>query len=133
MNERLSTRFIRSYVAFMFLMLASVGMYTNSFPEIKTKKELEKVLEEERKKLGLTTQEISIKFGESFYDAQVQRIGDNRYEITLDELRDRQTVRHELYHIYKGHADADIKGISTWENLTKEIKCDFYGFFGVKL
>ena len=132
MNKRIPTWFIRSYVAFMFLTLASMGVYNNSFPEIKTQKELEKVLQEERKKLGLTTQDISIRFGESPYDASVRKI-DDRYEIILDELRNRQVIKHELYHIYKGHADRGINGISEWESITREIKCDLYSFFGVKL
>ena len=132
-REKISTLFIRSYLGLMITGIISMRIYVNSFPKIKTQKELERVLKEERLELKLTTQNIIIRFGDSPWDAQVQRIAENTYEIILDESRDRPTIRHELYHIYKGHSDKDIQAISKWEDFTKEFKANAYGMFKIKL
>jgi hypothetical protein len=77
------------------------------YEKIEDESQLERVLNEEKEKLGIKDKVIHARFGESvFGEACCEKLKDGSYEVRLDSLgRNRADVRHELYHIWAGHLD----------------------------
>jgi len=88
------------------------------------------IVEEEAKKLGLDPSKIDAK-----YNGEVNgsRKNGERYDIHLkrDFLSTRPTVKHELYHIYRGDCDEKC---SKWKYLfVNEPRAITYELTGLKL
>ena len=103
---------------------------------IKTFSELERVIEEEKIRLGIGEHtDIGICFSDK--RPYARRIRDNDYEINLGlpEDLDFKAVRHELYHVAAGHADQDPKSFleSLKYFLIYEPKAIIYQATGIRL
>jgi hypothetical protein len=103
---------------------------------IETREELDKIIEEEKQKLGLKDNIRGFLLEEPA--ARCDKYGseqDLRYEICVGWLgASRITIKHELYHIYK--KDKDLK--TFFDKFIKypfvyEFKATAYELFGVKL
>ena len=72
---------------------------------IDSEEELNLILEEEIKKLGLEHVDISAEFGDPpGWSGAAYEISEDRYFVSLGIFgRNTSTLRHELYHIKEGH------------------------------
>lgn len=93
---------------------------------------LEKVVDEESKKLGLDSEDIE--FVESVYNCWVASAGNSkRFALHYDlasPCSTRQTVKHELYHMLKDEG-RNSNFFSRW--FLTEPRAYLYGSFGIKL
>jgi len=112
---------------------------------IKSQRELDSLIITESNKLELNSRNISGKFGEcpnpsekgmtynkNPRSAYVGKIGKNNYEIILDQIRTKNTLQHELYHIYDNSFADHKKGYNIFEMLTNEIQANIYSSTGIK-
>lgn len=113
--------------------LSVSGLFGFCQPAIKQPR-LETVLQEEKGKLGIKD-DIEIVFGETPSDsfAQIEPVADEYgeitgYKITLDEMRSRFAVRHELYHLVDKHL-VDYFG----SDIRAELQANMYALIGVRL
>ena len=104
---------------------------------IRSQEELEQIVSEEATKLGLDFTKIDTK-----YNGEVNGSKKNgeRYDLHLEGnwLSTKATVRHELYHIAKGHCDDRLRIKNGFLNeldywLRREPQASLYGSFGIKL
>ena len=119
------------------------------YPEkINSQEDLDRIVKEEARKLGIKKQFKAIYENDAIttsdifgvYGGVAQRISDGTYEIRIGGYgRNRATVRHELYHIYRGHCDDCIKKSKNPllnhidRNFRREIQACVYQAFGLKL
>lgn len=109
---------------FREIIIVFLRILISSFSTIiKTQEELRKLLEKERKKLGLLNKNIIATIEEGG-KTRSKKLDDGSYLITLGPNEVRTAVAHELYHIYDGAADAfktstgimrSIKYLYWWE------------------
>ena len=114
----------------IFVIMSSYSLLASS-EKIKDENQLKILLNEEASKLGLDTKKISIRFGQAEGD-----VGDSRkysngtYEIVLDNTgRNRETLRHELYHIYRDNFESG--NLSYW--FVEEPGAMIYESLGIKI
>jgi regulator of replication initiation timing len=90
-------------LTFYLLRLGLGGASILLSEKIKDEKQLENILIEESSKLNLNNKKISARFGKaSLGTGSSTKLPDGHYKIILDDLgRNRATLKHELYHIYK--------------------------------
>lgn len=103
---------------------------------IRSISELEKVIQEERIKLGIGEDEnIGICFSDQ--KPYARRIGENFYEVNLGLPKnlDLKVVKHELFHIAAGHADKNPNRLSEFFKyfLIYEPKATIYQTTGIRL
>lgn len=67
--------------------------------------------------------------------AASQKIGEGEYKILLDAKRDRNVIRHELYHVYAGHCDRafDTLKWDIWDKIKDEFTANCYAYYGWRL
>ncbi|MFH1589875.1 MAG: hypothetical protein ABIB43_04880 [archaeon] len=94
---------------------------------------LQEIIIEESKALDMKNKDITGRFTEApFGHGQAIKLDYNKYEIILDKKgRNRGVLKHELYHILKGHAEEK-------DNLLiylfiEEPQAALYGAYGIKL
>jgi len=109
---------------------------------IRDKIHLEKLLKQEKKKLGIENKNINAYFCNTIETSGARKINENSYEIFLaKDQRAFNVLRHELYHVADGHCD---KGYELFNNgrkfektirylLINEPKASIYGATGLKL
>ncbi|MBI2043917.1 hypothetical protein HYT24_00970 [Candidatus Pacearchaeota archaeon] len=102
--------------------------------KIKSQKNLERIAEEEMNKLGMD-QSFEVEWGDFFSD-YVKKDQDGKYKICIRKsfTASRNLVRHELYHIHRGHMH---KKDNIFIRLLKyyfihEPQAVAYGSFGLK-
>ena len=103
--------------------------------KIEDQKKLERVINEEKYKLGLN--DVIIKSSLDLEDtacyADSCRIDENEFEIYIARGNTRDIVKHELYHIYR----MKQQGCDGWKkrkyNLVEEPLAILYGTTGIKL
>ena len=80
-----------------------------SSEKIKDDEQLKILLNGEASKLGLDVKKISIRFGQAEGNVgHSRKYSNGTYEIVLDDLgRNRETLRHELYHIYRDNFESN--------------------------
>ena len=97
-------------------------------PSINTNS-LEEVLSQEKRKLGLDSINIQLTFGESPGGIASAGETEKGYKVILDGLKNKYALRHELYHIAKGH----LSNKQTIPNLIKmEYQANVYALTGLK-
>ncbi|HLC73449.1 MAG TPA: hypothetical protein VJH20_02320 [Candidatus Nanoarchaeia archaeon] len=94
-----------------------------------SEEQLEVIVKEEKDKLNMQ-EEVTLLVSEPLA-AQSCKV-DGRYFIELGgRARDRDTVRHELYHIYKRHVDKEFDPIRYF--MLQEPQAIFYEYFNIKI
>jgi len=85
--------------------LASLNGILRLFSEkISSQDDLDRITAEETEKLGMTRQ-VTPKFHEN-HEESARKLDDGTYEINIGGFGARRTqVRHELYHVHRGHCD----------------------------
>ncbi|MEX2016859.1 MAG: hypothetical protein WD876_00080 [Candidatus Pacearchaeota archaeon] len=99
--------------------------------EIKDEKHLREMLKEEAPKLGLNPDNIRARFGQTTFtdSAEGSSFSDGSHEIILNyKGRNRSSLQHELYHIYKKDS-----GIGFGYFFVQEPRAVMYEVFGIKL
>jgi len=117
-----------SYVA---LMLGSEFLSTTLFhKKIQSQKELDTIVEEEAHKLGLDPAIIDAEYN-GMTDGVIKICG--RYELDLQRefYKTRSTVRHELYHIYRGDCEQELNALRYI--FIQEPRAKIYELTGLKL
>ncbi len=91
------------------LSLCSLSALSQFFSrKIRNQEELNFAIREESKKLGLTKKVIG-KFYNEFRDS-AGKINHHFYRIDVGgSLASKSSVRHELYHIYRGHCEPEFQ------------------------
>lgn len=88
--------------------MCSAYIINYTSPPINSQSELEVLLKQERKKLEIPQEKIIHAKLESYNGSYAQKVAENEYEITLDNLsleNNLNVLRHELYHIADGHCE----------------------------
>ena len=82
-----------------------LNVISNLFSErIRNQEDLDRIIAEEAKKLGMTRQ-VTSKFHNT-YEAVARKLEDETYKIDIGGSgANRGDVRHELYHVHRGHCD----------------------------
>ena len=96
--------------------------------------ELDRSISEESERLSLQGKIINSSLGANLDDwtSRVRKISENGYEVKISGfLPTLCEVRHELYHIYKGHADRKCNGIL--DLVLCELQANVYGYFGIRM
>ena len=99
--------------------------------------EIEKIIEEERKKLEIpdeiiTALRIAPKFDYSIfggYGGRTRELQKNKYLIELSNTTNRRTIAHELFHVYRFLAIQDERGLYFYDELLARI----YELFRINL
>lgn len=110
--------------------------------KINSQKKLDELVILESKKLGLNPSYIDAKLMDCNYSkegvsianpqsAHVSKLKKNNYEITLENVKTKRALRHELYHIYDDDFNADEK-YNMFELLSNEIQANIYATTGIK-
>ncbi len=103
---------------YMVGLVAAEGLADAYSEEIKGKEDLYKALSEEKARLEKCQDyEIRIKLIDESDLPYAKRICKDTYEIGVYETTNRSTIKHELYHIEKGHTD-----VKAPEDITEEIQ-----------
>ena len=87
-----------------------MDIYLESSPKIENQGQLEQLLSQEKKRLGIEDKKIKIQFGleKGFHEdtSYSRQIGPNEYLIAIHQTQKKEIVlRHEVYHIADGHCD----------------------------
>lgn len=107
----------------------------NNTPVYKTNIELQKDLEEEKKKLKLEEVVIDAKFGKHgkrFLGMPIdsgtyaKNIGDRKYELVLGDIRNKTGLKHEIFHIYEMETGKVPKKPWKWEYWGSEWRAQNY-------
>ena len=117
---------------------------SNLATPIKNQKQLEQILQIEKKKLGIKDKYIDVQFGpEKNYEAAdtsySRKIWNNKYKIVIHQTqRNEAILRHEVYHIADGHLDSIEEVNSDFGKtldyfLLHEPQASLYGSLGLKL
>lgn len=112
--------------------------------EIASQSQLEELAKTEIKKLGLETKQIrvvlsdkerNLAFG-TILGLTERKHNERNYKITLYKNgHNTATLKHELYHIYKGHLNEECSKVNLFLNCFfnhKEFPCDIYAATGLK-
>lgn len=68
---------------------------------VRSKNELENILDEEKEKINLENVDIKLNITDKYIAGHSIRIGENAFRIDINpERMNRLVVRHELYHVY---------------------------------
>ena len=131
-----------------------MDIYLESSPKIENQGQLEQLLSQEKKRLGIEDKKIKIQFGleKGFHEdtSYSRQIGPNEYLIAIHQTQKKEIVlRHEVYHVADGHCDnlksKDISKISEGEFIIFKLKrilkytfldepqADLYAIFGWRL
>jgi hypothetical protein len=95
---------------------------------------LERLLPTEAHALGLDCVRIGLQEGPVPHAvANVRQVGAEEFVISLDELRNRHALRHELYHIHLRRCEPNRRSSSYAEYWWTEMKCSLYAYANVKL
>ena len=115
---------------FALLIIFSLFGTTMFNKKIQSQEELDKIVDEEARKLGLDPDKIDAKyFGQT---TGAEKVGE-RYELHLGKelLKTRNSVRHELYHIKR---DCDRGKPPLWKYLfVAEPRAELYATLGWRL
>lgn len=118
--------------------LIGQAVYMENFSDVaKTTPELIKIVKEEEPKVRKDSLERHIYWtsGKTYWGtAASAKISDKDYIIILDQKKNRSTIRHELYHVYKGHCDKAYKEgeWSTRDKILNEITANLYAYYGLR-
>ena len=107
------TAFLASGLAYCGLMM---GAYTATGPifhePIRSKKQLEQLIDEESVKLGLDDSKISFSFTPTVSFSK--KSGEDEYFVNIERGSTKYVVKHELYHIKDGHCDQELGPVLFW-------------------
>lgn len=124
---------IPSMIVLPFLISPVPGFFQ---PAIKPE-DIETVLKEEKQKLDIKDK-ITVSYGKATmrFDAlaQIEPTADESgeitsYHITLDELKSRFIVRHELYHLKDGHL---LRAPTLVSIIKDDVEANFYALTGIR-
>jgi hypothetical protein len=105
--------------------------------KIKSQEQLEMLVYTEAKKLGLNSDNIYSKFNSK--KIGVKMVNDNYcIHLKADYNSTKNTIRHELYHIFKGHCfDRENIKNKLFNQIDyyfrRELQATIYGTFGIKV
>ncbi|MEK6948764.1 MAG: hypothetical protein AABX34_00985 [Nanoarchaeota archaeon] len=122
-------------VAYFMAVVGSAAVVNDMSPIIRTESKLERIVEIERKKLGLDSSVIIKTELITHGKARSGKVGKNKYLIQLGGgLATQEGVQHELYHIYDGHLENLSSGpLKTLKYLFwYEPQAALYQVFGLK-
>jgi hypothetical protein len=108
--------FFGFYILFSFIGVPLINQIAMNVPPEKTKEQLEIILSKEKKKFNLNDKNIEIVFNDSIRNSCTRMMDSRGYLINLSKKqRNEDILRHEFYHVAKGHCDRyyktqDIKG-----------------------
>ena len=97
--------------------------------KISSSEEIKKVVEEEKKKIGIPDF-VSIavrntpKYDFSFfggYGGKAQELVENKYLISLGYATNRRTIAHEIFHVYRFSAIKDESGLYFYDEILARI------------
>lgn len=105
--------------------------------KISSSEEIKKVVEEEKKKIGIPhSVSVAIRHNPKYnfsifggYGGKTQALKENKYLISLGYATNRKTIAHELFHVYRFLAIQDENGLYWYD----EILAKIYELFGLKL
>lgn len=106
--------------------------------KINSQENLDKIIDQEVNKLGIKKVR-GIFVNNSIGSAKkIDEQAKEEYEYELQiggGLAKRSVVRHELYHIYRGHCEINVKNnfAGLLEYLVRETQASAYGCFGLKI
>ena len=108
------------------------GLNTIFSEKIKSQEDLERIVSEEKAKLGIDKPIKSTFFKNKFRLPRARKGENDGYEIEIGGFfSDRSTVRHELYHLFR-HVENGRKG-KLYYHLVEEPQAVAYEAFGLKL
>ena len=95
-----------SYFLFCSIGVPLINQIAINLPPKKTKEQLEIILNKEKKKLDLNNKNIEIIFNDKIRNSTAETKENGSYLISLSKnQRNNSVLRHEMYHIAKGHCD----------------------------
>jgi hypothetical protein len=98
------------YILFSFIGVPLINEIVTHVPPKKTQEQLELVLGREKEKLDLNNKNIEIIFNDKIRNSNSKRLENGDYLINLSKnQRKTGVLRHEIYHIAKGHCDRRYK------------------------
>lgn len=92
--------------------------------------------EEPRARNDSDTRTIYWMYGQTEWGtAASQKLREGEYKIILDEKKDRNVIRHELYHVYAGHCDRAFNTLKwdIWDKIRDEFIANCYAYYGWRL
>lgn len=105
--------------------------------KISGSEEIKKVVEEEKKKIGIPDSATVVirsvpKYDFSIfggYGGKTQELGENKHLISLGYTTNRRTIAHEIFHVYRYLAIKDERGLYFYEEFLARI----YELFRINL
>jgi hypothetical protein len=106
--------FVITYALFCFFGVPVLNRFVINVPHEKYKEQLEVVLNSEKKKWNIEDKIIEISFNDSIINSGSSKIKDNNYLISLARgQRNERLLKHEVYHVAKGHCDRHYLNVKT--------------------
>jgi len=105
--------------------------------KILSNEEMKKVMDEEKKKIGIPHfVSIAIRNTPKYdfsifggYGGKMQELGKNKYLVSLGHATNRRTIAHEIFHVYRFLAIKDENGLYFYDELLARI----YELFRINL
>ena len=98
--------FVGFYILFSFIGVPLINQIVINAPHEKTKEQLEIILSKEKKKFHLNDKNLEIVFNDNIKNSCAGKIDNENYFISLSKKqRNENILRHEFYHVAKGHCD----------------------------
>src|SRR4030042_2496379 len=102
--------FAVSYVLFCLLGVPLLNKFAIYMPARKDKGQLKIILNEEKSKLKMEDKNIQIVFNDKIENSTTRKTGENNYVMNLSKYqRNKKILKHESYHVAKGHCDRRYK------------------------
>ena len=117
-----------------FLLGSSLGLFVASGvvgyvqPNL-SKVRLEEILNDEKRNLGLDGVNIDLIFGEAPMGLASATKTEDGYKITLERLKNKFALKHEIYHIAKDHFSQPQTLLG---QIKKEYSANIYSLTGLK-
>ncbi len=128
---------VKFLILIYLLALMFLNYKQNKSPKLTITK-AKKLIKDEMKKLNLQNKNISWEFTEKC--GSCTELKNGKYHINFGENAVENTVKHELYHIYRGDCDNHGEGVYNWIRIKLilypflfEFRAKLYASYGKKL
>ena len=127
------------YTSLLLSPIISTSVYNEYFSEkVNSQEDLIRIVKEEEPlaRKDSVTRTIYWMYGDTPWGtAASQKIREGEYKIVLDSKKDRNVIRHELYHVYASHCDRafDTLKWDTWDKIKDEFTANCYAYYGWRL
>ena len=127
---------VKLLILIYFLILLFLNYKQNRSPKL-VRAKAKKLIKKEIERLSIQNKNISWRFTEK--NGSWAELKNGRYFINFGKKAVENTIKHELYHIYRGDCDNHGKGIHNWIRIKLilypflfEFRAKLYASYGVK-